>query len=459
MVRDLTQGSVTKQLLRFAFPFMLSNLLQTVYNMVDMIVVGQYVGKVGLSAVSTGSEILHLITFIGMGFSNAGQVMISQYVGRKDMDSVKKTIGNMFTVILSASLVLTVLCFIFGDALLVLLNVPEEAYSEAYSYSIVCFAGLFFVYGYNIVSAILRGMGDSKRPFVFIAIAAVMNLVLDLLFVAVFHWASFGAALATVMGQGFSFIVSLVYLYRRREAFGFDFKLRSFRLEKTVLKPLVKLGMPMMLQSCAINISMLYVTSYINSYGVIASAVSGVGNKISLIMNVVSNSMNLAGASMIGQNLAAGKQKRVPRIVGTSLIVSCGFALILSLVMISFPEQVFSVFNSEQEVLAMAREYAPIACVNFFGFATRAPFFSLINGIGFASFGLLVGLIDGVIARIGLIILFDKAFHLGLIGIWLGHALAGYTCSFIGGAYFLSGKWKTRKLIIGDAAETPTDAG
>ena len=458
MVRDLTQGSVTRLLLRFAFPFMLSNLLQTVYNMVDMIVVGQYVGKVGLSAVGTGSEILHMMTFIGMGFSSAGQIMISQYVGRKDMASIKKTIGSMFTIILSSAVILTVACLVFAKPILNALNVPAEAYSEAFDYSIVCYIGLFFIYGYNTVSAILRGMGDSRRPFVFIAIAAVMNLVLDLLFVAVFDMRSFGAALATVMGQGFSFIVSVVYLYRHRDAFGFDFKLKSFKVDVAIMKLMMRLGLPMMLQSCAINISMLFVTSYINGYGVTASAVTGVGNKISLIMNVVSNSMNMAGSSMIGQNLAAGKQERVPKIVRTSMLVSCGFALLLSAIMLALPEQVFSLFNSEPEVLAMAHTYAPVAVINFFGFATRAPFFSLINGIGFASFGLFVGLMDGVVMRIGLILVFDKVFALGLFGVWLGHALAGYTCSFIGGGYYLSGRWKRRKLIIGDAAAAEAPA-
>ncbi len=423
--------------------------------MVDMVVVGQYVGSAGLSAVGTGSEILHMATFIGMGFSSAGQIMISQYVGRKDLESVKRTIGNMFTVILGASLILTVFYLSLSEPILNLLNVPEEAYSEAMDYSIVCYTGLFFIYGYNIVSAILRGMGDSRRPFVFIAIAAVMNLVLDLVFVAVFDMASFGAALATVIGQALSFIASIIYLYIRREAFGFDFKPRSFRLDKNIMALMLRLGLPMMLQSCAISISMMFVTSFVNVYGVIASAVTSVGNKIGQIMNVVSNSMNMAGASMIGQNLAAGKKERIPRIIHTSLIVSCGFALFLSLVMVFFPEQVFSLFNSDSEVLRMSHEYVPIAVLNFFGFATRAPFFSLINGIGFASLGLFVGLMDGLFARIGLILLFDKVFHLGLLGIWLSHAIAGYACSIIGGGYYISGKWKKRKLLIGDEVEAP----
>ncbi len=448
MIKDLTQGSVPKLMLRFAFPFMLSNLLQTIYNMVDMVVVGQYVGTVGLSAVSAGSDILHLITFLGMGFSNAGQILIAQYVGRKDLDSVKKTIGNMFTIILSSAIVLTLICLGLSRPLLNWINVPDEAFKQALDYSVVCYVGLFFIYGYNIVSAILRGMGDSKRPFYFIAIAAVMNLVLDLLFVAVFNMEAFGAALATILGQAFSFIVSLIYLYRRRDAFGFDFKPASFKLDKSIAKLLVKLGCPMMLQSCAISISMLVVVSFVNVYGVVASAVNGVGSKIGQVMNVVSNSMNMAGSSMIGQNIAAGKPERVPKITRTNMLVSCSFALLLSIIMILFPEQVFALFDSSPDVLAMAGVYAPIAVINFFGYATRSPFFSLINGIGFASLGLVVGLFDGVVARIGLVLLFERVFNMGLYGVWLGMAIAGYACTVVGGGYYLSGKWKKRKLVV-----------
>ena len=186
LINDLTTGSVSKSLVRFAFPLMLSNLLQTVYNMVDMIVVGQFVGKAGLSAVSIGAQLLHLLTFIAMGFSSAGQVLISQYVGAGDRKSVSRTIGTMFTFVLSCAIAMTVLCTIFAKPLLSFMNTPAEAFNSALAYTVTCYIGLFFIYGYNIVSAVLRGMGDSKRPFIIIATAAVTNLVLDLLFIAVF---------------------------------------------------------------------------------------------------------------------------------------------------------------------------------------------------------------------------------------------------------------------------------
>ncbi len=450
MIRDLTTGSVTKNLLIFAFPFMLSNLLQTLYNLVDMIIVGQFVGPSGLSAVSIGGEVLHLTTFIGMGFSSAGQILISQYVGRGDHDSIRRTIGTMFTCILGGSFIVMAAFLIFAEPLLNVLNTPAEAYAQALDYSIVCYIGTFFIFGYNTVSAILRGMGDSKRPLIFVAIAAVTNLVLDLLFVAVFKMEALGAALATVIGQAVSFVWSMIYLYRKRESFGFDFKLRSFKPDWEASKMLFKLGIPMCLQYCAIIISQLFVNSYINAYGVVVSAVSGVGSKLGSIAGVVTSSLNAAGGAMAGQNFGAGKPERVSRMMGVIGIIGVVFSALLSVIMAAAPEAVFGLFNTDPEVLAMSHEYVIVAVLTFFGFAARSPFIALINGQGFASFSLVMGLIDGVIARIGLALLLGVVFDMGIMGFWLGSAIAGFCPMLIGGTYYFSGLWKKYKLIIGD---------
>ena len=269
MVTDLTNGSVTKLLLKFAFPLFVSNALQAVYNIVDMIVVGQYIGGEGMSAVSIGGDVLHLLTFVAMGFSSAGQVLISQDVGAKRMDAVQKTIGTMFTFLLGISVVISVGCFFIRNLMLDLLNTPAESYAFTMDYTVTCIFGLFFIYGYNIISAILRGMGDSRRPFVFIAIAAVVNMVLDLLFVAGLKMEVFGAALATVISQGLSFVIALTYLYIKRESFGFDFKPASFKIDSQAFRKLVALGVPMAIQSAAINLSKIVLTSWINLYGVV----------------------------------------------------------------------------------------------------------------------------------------------------------------------------------------------
>lgn len=448
MINDLTQGNVTKQLLKFSAPFMLSNVLQTAYSLVDMIVVGRFVGSGGLSAVSIGSELLMLFTFIAMGFATAGQVMIAQFIGRQDRRSISSTIGTMFTFIQILSLVVMAFCLPMRNVFLDLMNTPVEARSEAYDYITVCFVGLFFIFGYNTVSAILRGMGDSKRPFLFIAIAAVLNLVLDLVFVAGFNMASYGAALATVIGQAVSFIVSLIYLYHRKEAFGFDFKLKSFKIDKKKLVPLIRLGFPMALQSAAISISMLFVNSYINAYGVTASAVTGVGSKLRSVMSIVSQAVSTAGATMMGQNLGAGHHDRVKKIVHVSHAVCLIFAAVLSVFVLLFPEQIFSLFNTDPEVLEMSHSYVYVEVIAFFSFALMCPYNALINGLGYSTLSFVIGLMDGVVARIGLALLFGKVFGWGITGFWYGNAIAGYVSALLGAIYYFSNKWQTRKLLI-----------
>ncbi|MBE5781342.1 MAG: MATE family efflux transporter [Clostridiales bacterium] len=450
LVQDLTTGSVPRQLLTFAAPLFLSGLLQTVYNTVDTIVVGQCVGSYGLSAVSIGGEILHILTFIAMGISNAGQVIISQFIGAGKHDSVKKLIGTLFTFLLSAAVVMTVLCLVLHNDILTWINTPKEAFAYAKDYVLTCTIGLVFIYGYNLVSAILRGMGDSKHPFMFIAVAAVLNLVLDLLFTAVFGWGTFGAALATVLGQAVSFIWSLIFLYKRKEQFGFDFKLQSFKIDGEVFKPLIKLGIPMMLQSAAISFSKLFVDSYVNAYGVIASAVTGIGSKLSMITGVFAQAFSTAGATMIAQAIGAEKYKRVPKIIGVSLLIDGIVAVILSLATVFFPRLVFGMFTSDEAVLEMAMLYIPVALVLYAGCVLRPPMFSLINGSGNSKLNLCVALLDGVVVRIGLALYLGLVAGWGIHGFWYGHAFAGTVPFFIGGVYYLSGKWKTRKHIIGE---------
>ncbi|MBR5236275.1 MAG: MATE family efflux transporter [Clostridia bacterium] len=453
MIRDLTKGNVTKLLLQFAFPLFLSNALQAIYNIVDMIVVGQYIGGAGMSAVSIGGDILHLLTFVAMGFSSAGQVLIAQDVGAGNLDRVRRTIGTLFTFLLAASVSISIIFFLIRNPLLLWVNTPAESYQFTLDYMVICIVGLVFIYGYNIVSAILRGMGDSRRPFVFVAIAAVLNLILDILFVAVFDMKVFGAALATVIGQAVSFIVSLVYLYRHRASFCFDFKLKSFAIDRDAFKRIAVLGVPMAIQAAAVHFSKIVLMSWINMFGVVYSALAGIYNKINLMIAVISNSFTTAGSAMVGQNLGAKKDERIPEILKTVTI--CGFVVsgAAGLVILFFPQQVFSAFTGDGSVLAVANVLIWPIIVNFIGSATRSVSFSLINGSGNTKMNLAVAIIDGIIGRIGIAALLGFALKMDCLGFWYGDALAGHIPFFIGLSFYLSGKWRTQKKTLSKPAE------
>jgi putative MATE family efflux protein len=441
LIKDYTSGPVTRQLLTFSWPFMLSNLLQTAYNLVDMIVVGQFVGAAGLSAVGIGADLLHLYTFIAMGFCNAGQVLISQYVGLQDKNSVSRMVGVMFTFVLGLSLVVTAVGLAGTNLWMGLLNVPAEALTYCTQYTVCCTAGLFFIFGYTMISAILRGMGDSKRPMIFIAIASVLNVALDLILVGC-GMGPLGAALATVIAQGVSFVISVVYLWKKRRELGFDFQLAYLRPDGHNLQLLLRLGVPMTIQTCAISISALFVSSCINTYGVTASAVTSVGSKLSTIGSIVTQALSQASATMVGQNFAARKFDRVQKALTASLVIGALFAAFLSFFIILWPEQVFALFNDDPAVLAMSHAYVIIAVMNYFSWACRGPSIALCNGMGFPTMNFVLGIFDGVVMRIGLCLLLGEVFHMGIQGYWLGSAAAGYAFFLVMFPYFLSGKWK-----------------
>ncbi|MBR5344933.1 MAG: MATE family efflux transporter [Clostridia bacterium] len=445
MVRDLTRGPVVPLLFKFAMPLFFSNALQAVYNLVDMVVVGQVIGDAGMSAVSIGGDILHLLTFIAMGFASAGQVLIARAVGEQRPDDIRKTIGTMFTLLLSTSVGIALICFGLRHHVLQWLNTPGEALDYTMDYMVTCIVGLPFIYGYNIVSAILRGMGDSKRPFVFIAVAAVLNTALDLLFVAVFKWEVFGAALATVIGQGISFVASIIYLYKKREAFGFDFKPASFRPDPVATKRLLALGIPMAIQSAAINLSKIVLSAWINATGVENSALAGVYNKINMMAGIISQSFTTAGSSMTGQNLGARAYKRVNVILATVLTVGLVIAVLGTGAMLLWPDAIYGMFNSKEGFAEAAAVLTLPIILNLFGSATRSAAFSLINGSGRSNLNLAVAIIDGVISRVGLAALLGFALNMECKGFWLGDALAGFMPFVIGGTFYLSGRWKMEK--------------
>ncbi len=446
LTTDFTTGNIPKQLFAFATPLFLSSLLQVVYNMVDMIVVGRVMGEAGLSAVSIGGDVCNFLTFVAMGFSNAGQVIIAKYIGAGKREKVGRFITTMFTSLSIGALGLSALCLLFREPILRLMNTPDAAFEQAMGYSVVCMVGMVFIYGYNTLSAVLRGIGDSKHPFVFISIAAILNVALDLLFVAVLPWGAAGAALATVISQGVSFVACGIFLYRRREQLGFDLPLKDFwRMDKELFGELCKLGIPMAIKSAAIHISKLFVNSWINSYGVAVSAFAGIANKINSISNLISNSLNTAGSSMVGQNIGAKTYRRVPKIAMAIAVSTLTIASVLSLVLYLFPVPIFSIFIKAEEreaVLKIAMEYLPIAVAIFFGSACRAPANAIINGSGNYKVNFATAILDGIVMRIGLSLLFGLGLQMHYIGFWLGDALAGFTPMVIGIVFYLTGKWK-----------------
>ena len=448
--KDFTKGSVAWQLFLFALPFMASNALQVFYSTIDMIIVGKYVGTAGIAAVSQSSQIVNFATMVCLGFSNAGQVLLSQAMGagkRKEMNDV---IGTLFIFISAVAVVFTAIMLSGQTLILGWLKVPEESFEMARQYLVICAAGLIFTAGYNLVSAILRGMGDSKRPFLFIVIASVINLVLDIIFTGVLGWGVMGAAWATIIGQAASFIFSIFYLFKKRSEFGFDFKKESFIPRKKYLKMIAGIGTPMAIQSGFINLSMLVVNAMINEIGVVAAATFGVGVRIDDIINKISQGVQYAAVPMISQNIGAKENERAKKTVYFAWIYSIALTAIFLVLYVALGRQLFMIFDDNPAVLEMSGEFIKAILWMFPAFALMRGSGAFVQGIGNAKLSMALSVLDGVVLRIGLSWLFGIVFDFGFYGFVLGYGLAPFGYAIPSTIYFLAGRWKKRRVLAED---------
>lgn len=448
--KDFTKGNIVWQLLLFTLPFMASNALQVLYSTIDMVIVGKYVGTAGLSAVSQSSQILNFATMVCLGFSNAGQVLISQALGAGKRKEINEIIGTLFTLILSLGLFLSCVILLARPWIMDVMNIPTESRDMASDYMIICGGGLVFTAGYNMVSAVLRGMGDSKRPFLFIGIASAANLILDILFTGILGFGVAGAAWATIIGQAVSFLFSLYFLYRNREAFGFDFRRESFIPQKKYVKMIAELGTPLAIQSGCINLSMLFVNSMVNNVGVVASATFGVGVRIDDIVNKISQGLQFAAMPMISQNIAAREQKRAKQVVRYVWLFSFVLMVLFMAVYFVFGRQLFMLFSDDVRVHDMSGTFIKAILWMFPAMAVMRGSNAFIQGIGNAKLSMVLSLLDGVALRIGLSWLFGIVLDWGFYGFVLGYGLAPYGCAVPGMIYFLSGVWQRRRVLAED---------
>lgn len=438
------------QLLMFTLPFMASNALQVLYSTIDMVIVGKYVGTPGLSAVSQSSQILSFATMVCLGFSNAGQVLISQALGAGKRKEINEIIGTLFGLILGMGLLLSCVILLARPWIMSVMNIPAESWDMAADYMIICGGGLVFTAGYNMVSAALRGMGDSRRPFLFIGIASAVNLILDILFTGIMGFGVAGAAWATIIGQAVSFMFSIYYLYRNRDAFGFDFKRKSFIPRKKYGKMIAELGTPMAVQSGCINLSMLFVNAMVNNVGVVASATFGVGVRIDDIVNKISQGLQFAAMPMISQNIAAGERRRARQVVWFVWLFAFVLMVLFMTVYFVSGRQLFMLFSDDTKVHDMSATFIRAILWMFPAMSVMRGSNAFIQGIGNAKLSMVLALLDGVVLRIGLSWLFGIVLDWGFYGFVLGYGLAPYGCAVPGMIYFLSGVWQRRRVLAED---------
>lgn len=446
--RDLTQGSVAGQLIRFSLPFLLANLVQSLYSVADMYIVGLFNDAASLSGVNIGGQITHLVSILTIGLAQGGTVLVAQYYGAKRMRDVSETIGTMFSFLMLLSVAITAVMLLLSRPLLQLINTPPESLPEALSYLRICLLGNVFIFGYNAISAVQRGMGDSKRPLVFVSIACALNVVLDLLLVGALRMGAAGAAIATILSQAVSMALAMLYL--RRNDFAFDFRLQSFRIRWEKVRMIFRIGLPNSLQSVLVSTSFLVMTTLVNGFGVYASAAVGVVGKINSLAIMPASAMNMSISSMAAQNIGAGKHDRAMRALGIGILISLCIGALMFFVSWAFPDALISLFSDEAEVHRLGREYLRGFSFDYLAVPFAFCMTGLLIGAGHTTFSLLAGLLSSLIIRVPAAWLLARAGY-GLMGIGLAAPIASLISALLSAWYILSGRWKRSVTGIGQA--------
>ena len=394
---DFTQGNILTKMLKFMMPILGALVLQAMYGAVDILVVGWFGTTAGISGVSTGSNIVNLIVFTIAGLSMGITVVIGRYLGEKRPERVGKVIGGAICLFAVMALVLAAVMLIFARPLAIMMQAPEEAVELTVTYVRICGGGIVFIIAYNVISSIFRGLGDSKMPLVFVAIACVVNIIGDLLFVAVFRMNVAGAALATVLAQAVSVALSLIII--RRQKLPFRMTKADIRFNAEIGR-FVHVGLPIAFQEVLTQLSFLALCAFINRLGLDASSGYGVANKIVSFVMLVPGSLMQSMASFVAQNVGAGLEKRARKAMVTGMCIGASIGVFIAVFAFFRGDLPARIFNNDPAVILRAAEYlkgfAPEAVLTAFLFS----FIGYYNGHGQTLFVLLQGISQTFLVRL-----------------------------------------------------------
>lgn len=431
---NLTEGSIVKTLLLFAVPFLIANVLQSLYGAVDLFVVGRYCNAESVAAVSTGTQVTQIVTSLITGLTLGSTILIGQYMGSRDYEKVRQTIGTTLTVFGAVAILLTILMLGFERPLLTALGTPEESFERTMQYVAVCSMGNLFICGYNAISSILRGYGDSTRPMIFVGIACVLNIMLDFIFVKYCGLDVRGTALATVISQAVSMFIAVLYL--KKKNFIFDFKLRSFRPVGSLAKRLACVGIPISFQEMMVRISFLYLMTVMNRCGVYAAAVVGISSKYDVFAMLSATSMASALAALTAQNMGAGKPERARQ----SLWYGMGFALFVSCLFWIWaqvsPQSMIRVFAEDANVTAAGVPFFRSCSYDYIMVAMVFCLNGYLNGRQKTVWTMMSCSAGALLLRIPMVYLFGRFFsddlgRLGMIAPIVSGIMACYTLIYV----------------------------
>lgn len=353
--RNLTQGSIMGNIISFSLPYLLAYFLQTLYGLADLFVVGQYCGVSSITAVSIGSQVMHMLTVIVVGLAMGTTVSTAQSVGANDVQRTQRVIGNTITLFMVFSILLAVGLIGCVGNIVSLMSTPVEAISETTSYLTICFIGIPFIVAYNIIASIYRGMGDSKSPMYFVAIACVVNILLDYLLIGYFQMGAQGAALATTLSQTVSVIIALVTM--RRNQSGIHIHRSDLKPQRPIMRKILNIGLPVALQDGFIQVGFIIITIIANQRGLNDAAAVGIVEKVIGILFLIPSAMLSTVSTVSAQNLGAGKLDRAIRTLWYANYIVIGFGIFFSIAMQMYPEVAVSLFTSDEQVIVLGCQY------------------------------------------------------------------------------------------------------
>ena len=433
---DLTEGVIWKKLMVYAVPVILSSFLQSAYSITDLIVAGWFVGKGGISAINNASQVMILLTQIIMGLTTGGTILMGQYYGAKDRDNRVKTNITLFSFSVLAGAAVMVFLFFASGSILSAIHAP--ALALAATYLRICAVGLVPIFGYNALSAMLRSVGNSRQPFLCVAVTAGSNIVLDLLFVGVLGWGVAGAAWATVLAQTASFLVCLFYVLGQKDLFGLGESRLTIRKDK--LLHMIKLGVPAAIQMTVVGLSWLFMTFLINGYGVEAADASGICVKIKDVALMFTIAMYSAATTMVAQCLGAKKFDRASRVVHIAMRISIGVTLVIILLVEIFAPQLLSFFHPDGATMEIALKNLRIEILGQVFYASFMVYNALPLGAGHTLFALGSSILNCIVVRVVLAVILNHT--MGLVGIFWACAIAPASSVPLGYIYEHTGVWR-----------------
>lgn len=442
-MKDFTAGNVTRQILYFSAPMVLGTLVQNLYSIVDSIIVGRFIGKEALAAVGASFPVIFTLISLIIGIGSGATTVVSQYFGARDMKNVAKTVDTIFIFFFISSLVVSVLGITFSGQIFSLMRLPAEIIPDAKAYMNIYLAGMFLLFGVSGIGAVLRGIGDSRTPLVIITVAAILNTILDLVFVLGFGWGISAVAYATILSHGIALVGTVWYLNRTHPLLKFSILKMTF--DRKIFNSCVRIGLPTGLQQSFVSMGMLAVMGIVTSFGTNAVAAYTAALRIDSFAKTPSFAFSSALSSFTGQNIGANHPDRVKSGLKSTLIISVAYSIVITLFIILFGNWTMRLFTTDQEVIAIGQDYLVIVTSFYVFFAAMFTYTGLLRGAGATFIPMIITLLILWVIRVPLSVFL--ASKIGVSGIWWALPVSwviGFIATWL---YYLTGKWKGKGVV------------